>query len=643
MCPFRRGEGTRCFTDAPMRARAAIKNQQAERRHFLGRALIAGLVAALALSAVVARLVYLQIVHRDHFATLSENNRLRIEPVTPTRGLILGRNGVVLARNIPTYALEVTPEQVPDLKQTLTALGKIIHLRPVDLQQFHELMRTKRPFQAVVLRGDLSDAEVARFAINRQRFPGVDIRARLKRDYPLGAVASHVIGYVGSISRADLAKVDPSQYSGTSQIGKIGIERAYENLLHGSVGERHVEVNAQGRVIRTVAEQPPTPGSDLYLSIDARVQRVAYGALGTHTGAVVALDPSTGEILAMVSKPGYDPNLFVGGIDRQSYSRLRDNPAQPLFNRVLRGQYPPGSTIKPFMGLAALYYGVTTPSTRVFCPGHFKLPNDPHIYHGWKRWGHGWVDLRDAITESCDVYFYHMAVKLGIDRIHDFLRRFGFGQSTGIDMMGELDGLVPSPKWKMAETGHVWYPGETVIVGIGQGYLLVTPLQLAMATGVLAAHGKRFRPRLLHAIRSPLTGVTLDADPQPLPPVTLHDPKNWSRIVSDMINVVDSIHGTAHRIEKGARYTIAGKTGTAQVYSIDPDEKLLDGSDIPKSLWDHALFVGFAPAEHPRIAVAVIVEHGGHGGSTASPIARAVMDAYLEPAVPATVAKANEH
>jgi penicillin-binding protein 2 len=624
-----------------MKARSRIKNQEAEYRQLLARGLIAGLFATLALLAVVGRLIYLQIVNGSHFVTLSENNRLRLDPVTPTRGLIYDRNGVVLARNVPSYALEVTPEQVPDMKKTLAALGKIINLRPSDLRRFHDLLASGRSFQSVVLRSDLSDEEVARFAVNRQRFPGVDIRARLQRQYPLGAIASHVIGYVGAISQADLAAIDPSQYSGTSQIGKIGVERAYESLRHGSVGERQVEVNAQGRIVRVVGEHSPVPGSDLYLSIDARLQRVAYEALGTHAGAVVALDPHPGEVLAMVSKPGYDPNLFVGGIDQASYERLQTDPKQPLFNRVLRGQYPPGSTIKPFMGLAALYYGVATPSTHVFCPGEFKLPNDPHIYHGWKRWGHGSVDLRDAITESCDVYFYSMAVKLGIDHIHDFLSRFGLGKPTGIDMMGELDGLVPSPQWKKRTTGHVWFPGETVIVGIGQGYLLVTPLQLAMADGVLAAHGERFRPRVLHAIRNPLTGVTLDADPQPLPPVVLHNPSNWTLMAHDMENVVNSIHGTAHIIKRGAKYTIAGKTGTAQVYSSDPEEGS-DESKIPEALRNHALFIGFAPVDHPRIAVAVVVEHGGHGGSTAAPIARAVMDAYLAPDQPAPgIAKAN--
>ncbi|HET6655507.1 MAG TPA: penicillin-binding protein 2, partial [Gammaproteobacteria bacterium] len=611
-----------------MRTWTPIKNQEAEYRQFLTRAVIGGALATFALLAVLSRLLWLQVMHHDHFVTLSENNRLRIEPVAPTRGLIYDRNGVVLARNVPSYALTITPEQTPDIKATLARLGKIIHLRPVDIKNFQELRKTKRSFQPVVLRSDLSQDEVATFAVNRQRFPGVDIRAQLKREYPLGAVTAHVTGYVGSISQRDLKNVDPAQYSGTSEIGKIGVERAYESLLHGSVGERQVEVNAQGRIIRVLNTHPPTPGSDIYLSIDAHLQRIAYEALGTHRGAVVAIDPRNGEILAMVSKPGYDPNLFVGGISYKDYAELRDDPRQPLFNRVLRGQYPPGSTIKPFMGLAAMYYGVATPSRQVYCPGHYKLPDDPHIYHGWKRWGHGEVDLREAITESCDVYFYQIAVDLGIDHIHDFLAKFGFGEPTGVDLVGEVDGLNPSPAWKRGETGYPWYPGETVIVGIGQGYLLVTPLQLAAATATLAEQGQRYRPRILHAIGNPMTDATLPADPQPLPSVKLRNPHNWDVITSDMVNVVESIHGTAHRID-GSSFKIAGKTGTAQVYSIDPEDRLADGRKIPKSLWDHALFVAFAPAENPRIAVAVIVEHGGHGGSTASPIVRAVMDAYL--------------
>jgi penicillin-binding protein 2 len=612
-----------------MKPLAPLKNQDAEHRQFLSRAVIAGIVAAFALLAVASRLAWLQVANHNHFATLSKDNRIRVEPVAPTRGLIYDRNGTLLARNVPTYALTVTPEQVPDMKKMLARLEKIIHIRPVDLSQFHDLLKTKRAFQPVVLRSDLSANEVATFAVNRQRFPGVDIRAQLKRQYPLGAIAAHITGYVGSISKRDLKHVDPAQYSGTSAIGKIGVEKAYENLLHGSVGERRVEVNAQGRNIRTVSEDPPTPGSDIYLTIDAHLQRIAYESLGTHSGAVVAIDPRNGAVLAMASKPGYNPNLFVGGISQKDYQALRSDPQQPLFNRVLRGQYPPGSTIKPFMGLAALYYGVTTPSRKVYCPGHFKLPNDPHIYHGWKRWGHGEVDLRDAITESCDVYFYKMAVELGINHIHDFLARFGFGEPTGIDMVGELDGVNPSPAWKKRHTGHVWYPGETVIVGIGQGYLLVTPLQLAAATAALAEHGKRFRPRILGAIGNPITGKVIEADPQPLPPVTLHDPHRWNAITADMVNVVDSIHGTAHKISHGLDYSVAGKTGTAQVYSIDPKDRLADGSKIPKSLWDHALFIAFAPAENPRIALAIIVEHGGHGGSTASPIARAMLDAYF--------------
>lgn len=612
-----------------MRRRAQIKDQHAEQRVFFSRTAISLTVVGVALLVVVGRLMWLQVVGHSHFLTLSQDNRRRIEPIAPTRGLIYDRNGVLLARNVPAYALIVTPDQVDNLKKTLTELQRIIHLRPVDIQNFHELLRTKRPFQPVVLRSDLSQKELAAFAVNRQRFPGLDIRAQLKREYPLGAVMAPITGYVGSISKNDLQRVNPAQYSGTSTIGKIGVERAYETQLHGSVGERQVEVNAQGRVIRTFNTNLPTPGSDLYLSIDSGLQRVAYNALGSHQGAVVAIDPNNGEVLALVSKPSYNPNLFVGGISNNAYKRLHSNPHRPLYNRALRGEYPPGSTIKPFMALAALYYGVTTPTRQVFCPGHFKLPHNSHIYHGWKHAGHGWVDLRTAITQSCDVYFYEMAVELGINHIHDFLAYFGFGKPTGIDLVGERDGLNPSPAWKRRVKHQVWFPGETVIVGIGQGYMLVTPIQLASATAALADGGQRFRPHVVHAVKNALTGKKKIKKPVLVSSIKLRNPVNWRVITSDMVNVIDSARGTAHRIS-GSAFTIAGKTGTAQVYSIQPEDRLKnDTKEVPKSLWDHALFIAFAPASHPRIAVAVIVEHGGHGGSTASPIVRKVIDTYL--------------
>lgn len=610
-----------------------IKDQWSERRQFVGRVWATAFIVLLLLSAVIGRLLYLQVINYRHYATLSEGNRVRIEPVRPTRGLIYDRNGVLLADNVPTYQLEVTLEQVPDLQKTLAALGKIVALRPQDLAIFRDRMRDKRPFQAVALRTNLSDEEVARFAVNRQKFPGVDIRARLTRTYPLGAETAHVVGYVGNASAADLRRLDPSQYSGSSEVGKSGVERAYEGLLHGSMGNQQVEVNAQGRVLRVLDYNPPVAGGDLYLSLDIRLQEAAGAALGSHQGAVVAIDPNTGEVLAMVSKPSFDPNLFVDGIDAKTYAALRDNPKRPLFNRDLRGQYPPGSTIKPFMGLAGLYYHAITPHTDVMCPGYFKLQGESRPYRDWKRTGHGHTDLRKAITQSCDVYFYTLAVNLGIDRIHDFLSRFGFGSKSDIDLPSELGGLLPSREWKRKTRSQPWFPGETVITGIGQGYMLVTPLQLASATATMAARGERFRPRVLHAVRNPLTGMVINADSQPDPPVDA-PADEFHQIVSDMLNVTKSPWGTAHRISYGAKYTIAGKTGTAQVYSLSTNDEEADESQVPEALRDHALFISFAPVEAPRIALAVIVEHGGGGGSVAAPIARAVMDAYFSEVLP---------
>ncbi|HEX5340160.1 MAG TPA: penicillin-binding protein 2 [Gammaproteobacteria bacterium] len=613
-------------------ARTRIRNEWQERHRFTVRIVIVSLIGLVLFLAVISRLFYLQVASHNHYVTLAEGNRLRDEPVTPPRGLIFDRNGVLLAENRPSYELDIVPEQVDDMQATLAALAKVISIRPADISRFHELLATKRPFQPLPLRTDLSEQEVARFAVDRQNFPGVDISASLTRYYPLGRELAHVVGYVGAISADELAHFDPDQYSNTSQVGKIGIEGAYESLLHGSVGMRQVETNAEGRALRTVAYTPPVPGSDLYLSIDVRVQKAAEQALAAldDNGAVIAINPQNGEVLALVSEPGYDPNQFVGGIDPALFAKLNSNPSQPLFNRVLRGQYPPGSTIKPFLGLAALNYGVMDPFKDLLCPGYFTLPSNPNPYRDWKRGGHGEVDLSQAITESCDVYFYTVAMKLGIDHLHDYLAGFGFGKPTGIDLMGEQDGVVPSPAWKRKHLHQPWYLGETIIAGIGQGYTLVTPVQLADATAALAMRGQRFVPHVLHAIGDRLSGEVSEITPQADPVVPETDPRAWDIVIKAMQNVVASVHGTAHRIGYGAEYSIAGKTGTAQVYrkrlGVFGEE---DESGIPKHLRDHALFIAFAPVDHPRIAVAVVVEHGGGGGATAAPIARKVMDAYL--------------
>ncbi len=608
-----------------------IRNEWLERHQFATRIVIVAATAAVLLLVVAARMFYLQIINHSYYATLAEGNRLRSEPVTPPRGLIYDRNGVLLAENRPSYELVIIPEQVADMQATIAALGKIVDIRPEDLKQFKDLLKTKKPFQPLPIRTNLSDVEVAKFAAGRQDFPGVDIRATLSRYYPLGPLTSHVVGYTGIISPDELATLDPDQYNNTSQVGKVGIEGSYESLLHGSVGTRKVETDAQGRMVRVVSYTPPVPGSNLYLSIDVRLQETAEKALGDYNGAVVALDPRNGEVLALVSRPDYDPNQFVRAISPDEFAKLNSNPNQPMFDRALRGQYPPGSTIKPFLALAALNYGVMNPFKDLMCPGYLYLPSNPNPYRDWKRGGHGEIDMPNAITQSCDVYFYSVSLKLGIDRIHDYLTtQLGFGEPTGIDLMGERDGVVPSPAWKRKTLHQPWYLGDLVIVGIGQGYLLVTPMQLADGVAAISMHGVRFVPHVLHAIGDPLSDVISDTTPRALPPVQESYPHAWDIIVNAMKNVVSSWQGTAHGISVGARYSIGGKTGTAQLH-----RKRLgtfgeeDESDIPKPLRDNAVFIAFAPVDHPRIAVAVVVEHGGAGASTAAPIARKVMDAYL--------------
>ncbi len=608
-------------------ARIRIRNEWMEQHLFRVRAIVVGAIALGLLLFVAGRLINLQIVNYSHFATLAEGNRLRDEPVTPPRGLIFDRNGVALAENRPSYELDVVPEQVTDLDATLTSLGKVVDLKPTDLKRFNELLKTKRPFQPLPLRVTLSDDEIARFAAERQDFPGVDIRATLERYYPQGELTAAVVGYVGLADPDELDALDPEQYTSTSEIGKIGVEAAYEKLLHGSVGVRQVETNAEGRAVRTVSYTPSVPGSDLYLSIDVKLQAAAEKALGKSNGAIVAIDPQTGEILALVSRPSYDPNLFVGGIDTDAYDQLQDDPSQPLFNRALRGQYPPGSTIKPFLGLAALNYNVVNPFADLMCPGYFYLPSNPNPYRDWRAGGHGETNMIKAIAESCDVYFYTVAMKLGIDRVHDFLTQFGFGQPPDIDLVGAQPGVIPSPEWKRKTMHQPWYLGETVITGIGQGYMLTTPLQLAAATATLSMHGQRFAPRVLHAVGDPLSGVISDTAPQALPAVQVNTPGAWDLITKAMIGTVT--YGTASALIGRTKYAIAGKTGTAQVHAkklgVMGEE---DESDTPESLRDHAWFIAFAPAEQPRIAVAVLVEHGG-GGPTVSPLARQVLDAYL--------------
>ncbi len=606
----------------------ALKDHIRESLIFNRRLMIAILVTVLLLLVLVARLMYLQIIHQEHYSTLSEENRVNILPIPPSRGLIYDRNGIVLAQNLPSFSLRLVPEHVPDLQQTLAELRSLIAVSDEDLERFHKERKRKRRFEGIPLRFRLDDEEVARISVNQYRLPGVEIHAELARHYPLGKLASHAVGYVGRINERELDKLDTSMYAATSHIGKVGVERAYEALLHGQVGYQQVESNAQGRILHVLERTLPTPGKNLFLNLDVQLQRVAEDAMGENNGALVALDPRTGAVLAFVSTPTYDPNLFVNGLDRKTFSELRDSPERPLFNRALRGQYPPGSTVKPFLGLAGLELDEIKETDSLKCPGWYMQPGDSRRYRDWKKLGHARTDLTKAIVESCDVYFYDLARTLGIDRMHDYLSIFGLGQHTGIDIKGELGGILPSREWKQRTYRTVWYPGETLITGIGQGFMLTTPLQLANITATLSMYGRRTQPNMIYAIQDAADKEHQLISPKPLEPVPVGQLGNWETIIKAMQLVINSPKGTAHRLSYRLPYSIAGKTGTAQVFGLKQDEEYKE-EEISKKLRDHALFIGFAPVEDPKIAVAVIVENGGHGSSAAAPVVRKVMDQYF--------------
>jgi penicillin-binding protein 2 len=603
-----------------------IRDHIRDSQRFLGRTLFAGAVVAALLLALIARLLYLQVLNHEHYTTLSQDNRVKLVPLGPTRGLIYDRNGVVLAQNRPSYSLEITPEKVADMAFTLQGLGQLIEISAADLERFQRLRSQKRRFESIPIRVRLSPDEAAQFAVHRHRFPGVDIVARLSRHYPEEDKTAHVLGYVGRISQRDLEEIEQSEYAGTSHIGKIGIEKTYEPILHGTVGMQQVEVNALGRVVRVLESQAPHPGQNLRLHIDVKLQEVAMAAFGERNGAAVAIDPRTGGVLALVSKPGFDPNLFVEGISTEDYAALQKDEDKPLYNRALRGQYPPGSTVKPFMGLAGLETGVVNYDTTKYCPGFYQLPGHSHRYRDWKKTGHGPMDLDAAIAQSCDVYFYDLAREIGVDELHRYLSQFSFGQRTGVDLVGERPGLLPSREWKRAARRQPWYPGETLIMGIGQGYFLATPLQLAAATAALANGGVFHEPRVVAAIEDVTGGAALppEAEHRAIP---VGGEQHWRDVHTAMRHVVDGPRGTAKRIRSEV-YDIAGKTGTAQVFTVAQDAEYNE-DEIDEKLRDHALFIAYAPAEAPQIAIAVIVEHGGHGSSVAAPIARQIMDAYL--------------
>ena len=617
-----------------------IKDHWREQRMFDRRALAVGAVMALATLGLIARLILLQVVRHEYYSDLSQGNRVRTEPIPAARGLILDRNGEVVASNQPAYQLELVPEEVSDIRETLKRLAALGLLRPGEVDEIRRTIAVSRSFDSVPIRLHMSDEDVARFAVRRFEFPGVDIKTRQTRWYPNGELAVHALGYVGAISEEDLKHIDRATYAGTALIGKLGVESTFEQQLHGKNGFREVLVNAQGRSVErqgafvpNLRTRAPSAGEDLLLSIDLKLQRVAEAALGGHRGAVVALDPTNGDVLTLVSLPGFDPNLFARGITPAEYNTLANDEDRPLFNRALRGTYPSGSTIKPVLGLAALTDHTIAADTKVFCNGEFFLPGSRHVWRADKDEPRGWLDLPEAISRSSDVYFYRLASTLGIDRIASFLEPWGYGQATGIDIGGEKAGLLPTPDWKRKAfkrpEDQTWFPGETVNLGIGQGYLLVTPLQLAHITGILAERGRSFRPRVVKGIRDADGGTSWFA-PTEGAPIKGVSAADWTVVLDSMIGTTHCARycGTAWVAFKGAAYEAAGKTGTAQVYTVAQGAKY-NASTVPERLRDHAWFIAFAPAEAPRIAVAVLVENAGFGSSNAAPVARKLMDAYL--------------
>ena len=603
-----------------------LKSPEQELRIFRVRALLAVVLVFALTGVLMGRLAWLQVVQHEVYSTRSEKNRVRVEPLPPNRGLIFDRNGVLLAENRPTYNLTLVRERVDDLDATLGLLVELLELPEEEAEAFRVRSRQRqRPFQPALLMSDLDEDQIARVSVNRHLLPGVEVEAQLLRYYPDAEVMAHALGYVGRINAEELANLDAGRYAGTHFIGKTGVERFYEEELHGQAGLRKVETNARGRVLRELGRTDPVPGRNITLTLDKSLQKLAYELLDGRRGSIVAIAPRTGEILAMVSTPGFDSNQFVTGIDVASYRALQENLDLPLYNRAIRGHYPPGSTIKPFLALAGLAEGVITPDRTINDPGFYQLPNDTRRYRNWLRWGHGRVDMERSIAVSNNTYYYSLAHDLGIDRLHENMSAFGFGQRVGYDIFGESTALMPSRDWKRARFNQPWYPGETLSVGIGQGYWQVTPLQLATATAVLANRGEWVRPRLASRIGDAPVPVRL-ADT----PGDIEIPVDgwWDRIFSGMEKVLTGHEGTARRTGVGLEYRMAGKSGTAQVFSLGQDQRY-NAEELAERLRDHALFMAFAPIEEPQIAVSVIVENAGGGSTHAAHLARAMTDAWI--------------
>ena len=602
------------------------------KRIFRNRVIFLVLLTFFCLSILVARLFVLQVLQHDNFKTLADSNRIKLLPIAPARGLIFDRNGVLLANNIPSFNLVVTPQELKISQEELyNSLRKYISLSDYDIERFERVLKISPPQRPILLRDRLTEDEIAKLSVNLYQLNGVEIQSILTRVYPHNDSAAHALGYVGRIDEKDIKAFKEADieklYVGISHIGKRGSEASFENILHGVSGYKEVETDVRGKILRNLSNQPAVAGKNIYLSLDIRLQKFIEKSMKNFKGSVVALDPNNGDILAFVSQPRFDPNLFVNGIDNVTYKSLTDSPGKPFLNRVLQGRYPPGSTIKPMVGLAGLELGYADKYTKINCPAYYQLPNSTHKFRDWNRYGHGYLNLLQSIQESCDIYFYDLAYRMGITNLIDYLLPFSLGTATGVDLLGESSGVAPTPEYKKKYVKQPWYPGDTVTAGIGQSYWLTTPLQLAQSTAVVAARGKAFKPKLLKATQE-LDGDIIATEPAPAPVIKLKDSSNWQYIIDGMIAVVHTAKGTGNKLGIGMTYKMAGKSGTAQIKTVMQD-KIYNRSLVPKKYHDHALFIAFAPIDKPKIAVAVIVENGESGSKVAGPIAKAAIDVWL--------------
>ncbi|QEW07824.1 penicillin-binding protein 2 [Nitrincola iocasae] len=618
-----------------MQQAETLKDYSREARTFKRRALLAFVIVTLVFMVLVGRAYFLQVMEYDRYSAISDRNRIQLQPVAPRRGLIYDRQGILLADNQPTFSVTLLREEIRDMDETLAALAELIDVSERDVERFRQrLQQRRRPYESVPLRFRLTEDEIARISVNYHKLPGVQVEADLIRYYPYGESLAHVLGYVGRINERDLQTLDPVQYAGTNYLGKLGIERFYEPILHGEVGSRKVETNARGRVLRVLEQNDPAPGADIKLSLDLRLQQFTEKLLEGKRASVVALDPKTGGILTLVSTPAYDPNLFVMGISNTDYNALRDDVDLPLFNRAVRGGYPPGSTIKPIMAMAAIDSETVQPDYTIWDPGYYQITPGGRRYRDWRRGGHGRVNMNLAIAQSVDTWFYDVGHRMGNELMARYLRMFGFGEVATLDTPEAIRGVLPSADWKRGNLGEPWYPGDSVNMSIGQGFFVATPLQLAVAANVLANRGKWMQPRLLMGVVEETDegeSLTLPdmVKEHPVPDdVAIKHPEYWDSVIQGMVDVMHGPTGTARRVGQGLEYKMAGKSGTAQVVAI-PDDGRYKPEELSERHHDHALFIAFAPADDPQIAIAVVVENAGGGSSVAAPIARQVMDAWL--------------